>query len=186
MGIQVFYKLWISGPVCVYLNFPLEKSQSLICFLGDIVNMGTPAEVIRYCDPEVPYLAAVTLSSSVLWRKYLDRMGCFNLVTCRTWHFAGLKFISQDFSHRSSLGRSSCRMFASDNQLIARYMAVSSAKSLTLDCTCSGTSLIYARKRMGTRTEPCGTPEDTGVLSELIPLITTDCFLLSKKPLNPF
>ena len=110
----------------------------------------------------------------------------FNLVTGRTWHFAGLKFISQDFSHCSSLERSSCRMFASDNELIARYMAVSAAKSLTPDRTCSGRSLIYARKRMGPRTEPCGTPEDTGMLSELITLITTDCILLSKKPLIHF
>ena len=45
---------------------------------------------------------------------------------------------------------------------------------------------MYARKRMGARTEPCGTPKDTGMLSELIPLITTDCFLLSKKPLIYF
>ena len=45
---------------------------------------------------------------------------------------------------------------------------------------------MYARKRLGPRTEPCGTPEDTGMLSELIPLITTDCFLLSKKPLIHF
>ena len=45
---------------------------------------------------------------------------------------------------------------------------------------------MYARKRMGPRTEPCGTPKDTGMLSELIPLITTDCFLLSKKPLIYF
>ena len=37
-------------------------------------------------------------------------------------------------------------------------------------------------KRMGPRTEPCGTPEDTGMLSELIPLITSDCFLFLKSP----
>ena len=41
-------------------------------------------------------------------------------------------------------------------------MAVSSAKSLTFDLT-------------------CGTPEKTGMRLELIPLVTTDCFLLSKK-----
>ena len=113
-------------------------------------------------------------------------MGVFDLVTCRIWHFAGLKFISQDFSYCSSLERSSCRMFASDNELIARYMAVSSAKSLTLDRTCFIRSLIYARKRMGPRRERCGTPEDTGILSEFIPFITTDCFLLPKKSLIHF
>ena len=53
--------------------------------------------------------------------------------------------------------------------LIARYMAVSSAKSLTLDLTWSGRSFMYARKSMGPRTEPCGTPEDTAILSDLTP-----------------
>ena len=41
------------------------------------------------------------------------------------------------------------------------YKAVSSAKSLTLDLTCSGRSFMYARKRIGPRTEPCGTPDET-------------------------
>ena len=101
-------------------------------------------------------------------KEVLDGMGVFDLVTCRTWHFAGLKFISQDFSHCSSLEKSSYRMFASDNELMARHMAVSSAKSLTLDRTFSERSLIYARKRMGLRTESCWTPDDTGILSEMI------------------
>ena len=56
-----------------------------------------------------------------------------------------------------------------------------SAKSLTLNLTCSGRSFMYARKRIGQRTEPCGTPEETEILSEFIPLITTACFRLSKK-----
>ena len=38
-------------------------------------------------------------------------------------------------------------------ELIARYKAVSSAKSLTLDMTCSGRSFMYARKKIGPRTE---------------------------------
>ena len=71
-------------------------------------------------------------------------------------------------------------------ELIARYKAVSSAKSLTLDLTCSGRSFMYARKRIGPRTEPCGTPEETGIFSELIPLITTACFSIIQKVLNPF
>ena len=53
------------------------------------------------------------------------------------------------------------------SELIARYMALSSAKSLTLDLTWSGRSFIYASKSMGPRTEPCGTPEDTAILSDL-------------------
>ena len=58
---------------------------------------------------------------------------------------------------------------------------MSSAKSLTLDLTCSGRSFMYARKRIGPRTEPCGTPEEIEILSEFIPLITAACFRLSKK-----
>ena len=71
-------------------------------------------------------------------------------------------------------------------ELIARYKAVSSAKSLTLELTCSGRSFMYARKRVGPRSEPCGTPEETGIFSELIQLITTACFRLSKKSLIHF
>ena len=37
-------------------------------------------------------------------------------------------------------------------ELIARYKAVSSAESLTLDLTCSGRSFMYARKRIGPST----------------------------------
>ena len=40
---------------------------------------------------------------------------------------------------------------------------------------------MYAKKRMGPSTEPCGTPKETGIVLELAPLMTTDCFLLSKK-----
>ena len=56
-------------------------------------------------------------------------------------------------------------------KLIAMYKAVSPAKSLTLDLTCSGSSFMYARKRIGPRTEPCRTPEETEIFSELIPSV---------------
>ena len=32
---------------------------------------------------------------------------------------------------------------------------------------------MYARKSIGPRTEPCGTPEDTAILSDLTPFKTT-------------
>ena len=50
--------------------------------------------------------------------------------------------------------------------LIARYIAVLSVKSLTLDLTCSDRSFIYARKRIAPGTEPCRTPEEIEILSE--------------------
>ena len=77
-----------------------------------------------------------------------------------------LYIISHIFSHCSRLARSVCRISLSVVELIARYKAVSSAKSLTLDLTCSGRSFMYSRKRIGQRTEPCGTPEETGIFSE--------------------
>ena len=43
---------------------------------------------------------------------------------------------------------------------------MSSAKSLTLDLTCSGRSLMYTRKRTGPITEPRGAPEKTGMQFE--------------------
>ena len=77
------------------------------------------------------------------------------------------------FSHNSRVWRSFCRVIDSHSELIARYMDVSSAKSLTLDLTWSGRSFIYIRKSMGPRTEPCRTPEDTAILSDLTPFKTT-------------
>ena len=63
---------------------------------------------------------------------------------------------------------------------------MSSAKSLTLDLTCSGRLFMYARNKMGPRTKPCWTPEETGIVPEWKPFVTTDCFLLSKKFLIHF
>ena len=60
-----------------------------------------------------------------------------------------------------------------------RYMAVSSVKSLTLDLTCSGRSFMYARNKMGLRTEPCRTPEETGIVPGWKPFVTTNCFLFN-------
>ena len=33
---------------------------------------------------------------------------------------------------------------------------------------------------MGSRTEPCGTLEGTGIVQEPMPLVTTDCFRFQK------
>ena len=37
-------------------------------------------------------------------------------------------------------------------------------------------SFMYSRKRTGPRTEPCGTPDVTHVLSDRAPLTETLCF----------
>ena len=64
---------------------------------------------------------------------------------------------------------------------MVRYTAVSSANRPTWDCTLSGRSLMYSRNRVGPRTEPCGTPEDTGTSSEHSPSKRTVWLLPAKK-----
>ena len=81
----------------------------------------------------------------------------------RTWHLEGLKFMSHIFSHFSKLNLLFWKIWPSVCELRARYIVVPSAKSLTLDLTCSGKSLIYTRKRIGPRTEYCRTPEEVGM-----------------------
>ena len=106
---------------------------------------------------------------------HLVCMGHLTLVICRTWHLDGLKLMSHRFSYVFMVKRSFCRVIDSPSELIGRYIAVSSAKSLTLDLTWSGRSFMYDRKGMGPRTGPCarGTPEDTAILSDLTPFKTT-------------
>ena len=132
------------------------------------------------------YFAAEAISSSILCKMYLVFRGLIFLVMWRTWHLEGLNCITHIFSHCSRHARSVCRTWPSVVEQIARYMAVSSAKSLTLNLTYLGRSFMYARKSFGLRTEPRGTPVEAGTSSELIPLITTVCFLLSKKSLIQF
>ena len=66
-------------------------------------------------------------------RMYLVWMRHFALVIYRTWHLARLKPMPHRCSHLSRVKRSFCRVI--DSELIARFMAVSSEKSLTLDLT---------------------------------------------------
>ena len=75
-------------------------------------------------------------------------------------------------SHNSRVWRSFCRVIDSPSELIARFVAVSSAKSQT-QIWPGLVGHLYIRKCMGPRTEPCGTPEDTAILSDLTPFKTT-------------
>ena len=40
---------------------------------------------------------------------------------------------------------------------------------------------MYAKRRIGSITVSCGTPEEIGIVMELVPLVINDCFLFSKK-----
>ena len=52
-------------------------------------------------------------------------------------------------------------------------MAESSANNRTFDLVLSGRSFMEIRKRMGPRTEPCGTPDVTGTVADFSLSITT-------------
>ena len=50
-----------------------------------------------------------------------------------------------------------------------------------MDLTLMGRSFIYTRNNAGPSTEPCGTPDVTGMDSEVSPLTTTTCVRLARK-----
>ena len=120
-----------------------NMAKCLVRLFSDVAPHMRSSEV---ANPR--YFAEGTLSKTMLCNMYLEVIRFLSLVICRTWHFDRLKSISQAISQSSSLTRSSCKILASESELMARYMAVSSAKSLTLDLICSGKSSIYAEKRM--------------------------------------
>ena len=101
------------------------------------------------------YFAAKTLSSSTLCRMYLVFKGLSFFVIWRTWHLEGLNCISYIFSHCSRHAWSVCRTSLSVVELIGRYKAMSSEKSLTLDLTCSGRSFMQGRE-LGRELSPAG------------------------------
>ena len=96
-------------------------------------------------------------------------MGNLVLVISRTWHLDRLKLMSDLFPRNSRVWSLFCRVIDSPSDPIAKYMAISSATSLNQDLTWSGRSSIFIWKSMGPMTEPCWTPEDTAILSDLTP-----------------
>ena len=99
-----------------YVSF--KKSKGLIGFL---------------CSTSSYYQCVETMRGHQQCKIYLVFKGLTFLVMWRTWHLEGLNCISHIFSHCSRHARSVFRTWPSVVDLIARYMAVSSAKSLTLD-----------------------------------------------------
>ena len=95
----VDFKSWLCNLMFLFRNNTVWLAFLVMLWISQLrsSDMVTPS-----------YLAADTRSNSVLWRKYLEGIGVFNLVTCNTWYFEGLKFMFQASSHLSSLQRSSC------------------------------------------------------------------------------
>ena len=76
-------------------------------------------------------------------------------------------------SYIASSLKSSCSWRQSCIDLTVRYIIQSSAKSLVLEVTVSGRSLMNIRNSKGSRTVPCSTPLITSTLSEVAPSTTT-------------
>ena len=110
------------------------------------------------------YLAEGTNSKTVPWSMYLVWMVHLALAICRTWHLDRLKLMSHRGSHFSMVKRPFCRVIDSPSKLIARYMVVSSAKSLTLDLTWSGIS--WRKWRISWRNFPLFLPEKRQLIME--------------------
>ena len=108
----------------------------------------------------------------------------FILHTCSNFHFAKLNSIIHCFAHSVHLY---IFLQLHSSLVTSSYNLVSSANLSTLLCTPSSRSLMNIRKRVGPRTDPCGTPFETSVQSEYLPLITTLCFLPSSHSwIHPF
>ena len=87
-------------------------------------------------------------------------------------HFCG--WYSMDrFSQVVRECRSSCSTCLSFFFTMVLLHMVSSANRRIFDLMPSGRSLMYSRKRLGPRTDPCGTPDSTGRVSDLVPSTTT-------------
>ena len=128
-------KVWFAFLVVISICLVNERSSSIV----------TP----KYFEVE-------TLSISTLCRMYLVFKGFALFVIWRTWHLEGLNCIFHIFSHCSRHARSVCRTSLSVVELIERYKAVSSAKSLTLDLTRSGRSLCMQGRELGRELSPAG------------------------------
>ena len=66
-------------------------------------------------------------------------------------------------------------------EFILRYIMLSSANRRILDLMFSMMSLMYGKKSIGPRTEPCGTPDVTSVVSDRAPLTETRCLRFDRK-----
>ena len=152
-----------------------QETEGLVSIAGDPVNMGLPWKVMGNVYSEIPG------TRDDLQCLVVQRVGCGegdrDLVTRITWHFPGLNSIFQFTSQSCRMSRSSGSCRESARLLMAKYAAVSSAKSLTWLLTFSGRSFMYAKKRICPRTDPWGTPDVTGTSSEQSPSRTAVCDL---------
>ena len=123
------------------------------------------------------YLDCVSASRVCFFRLKTKMTGDRARVMRRTLHLSGWNSQSHISSHVASSLKSSCSWRQSWIDLTVRYMIQASAKSLVLEVTVSGRSLMNIRNSKGPKKVPWGTALITSTLSEVAPSTTTCWFL---------
>jgi len=93
---------------------------------------------------------------------------------CMTLHLFTLNSICHCWDHCTSLYNSSWSPLPS---LYYLFFQIVSYRQQTLKSKPQSKSLIYTRNSIGPNTEPCGTPLNTSIQSDSVPLIPTLCTL---------
>ena len=136
---------------------------SVICFAQDSLESSF--------TPRYAWLA--TLESGCPNSEYWCELGLVLFVMGRCTHFDILNCFCHLSDHFSSWIKSVCRIWWSMLEFILRYIMLSSANRRILDWMFSLMSLMYSKKSTGPRSEPCGTPDVTSVVSDRAPLTET-------------
>ena len=127
------------------------------------------------------YAGRATLESVCPNSEYWCELGLVLFVIGRCTHFDILNCICPCLT----ISRVELSLFEEfDDQclnLFCDYIMLSSAKRRILDWKFSLMSLMYSMKSIGPRTEPCGTPDVTSVVSDRAPLTKTHCLRFHRK-----
>lgn len=108
------------------------------------------------------------------WCSSLGGVDALPEVIERREHLDSLNFNFQLVLHVDSASRSDCNRMQSCGECIGLRHLVSSAKRNVLECFREGDrSFIYMRNRRGPSRLPCGTPEITGRVEDLLLLMHT-------------
>ena len=118
--------------------------------------------------------------------EYLYGLGLVLFVIGRWTHLDTLNSICHLSDHVWSWLRSVWRISWWILEEILRYIILSYAKRRIEDLIFPFMSFMQSKKRTGPRTEPCGTPDVTSVLSDRAPLTETLCLRLDRKDLSQF
>ncbi len=138
--------------------------SGIMQFLNQRTSKYQKRQNISYVGPtRLPGMPPVPPDSRVTGgcpnSEYWCELGLVLFVLGRCTHFDILNCICHLSDHFSRWIKSVCRSWWSMLEFILRYIMLSSANRRILDWMFSLMSLMYGKKSIGPRTEPCGTPD---------------------------